>query len=983
MSSLHERAKELFLAALGEPPASRDAFLEGACRGDAALRREVESLLDFHQDGDRTGAEAPASGPGTETSKDLFATGEVFASRYRMVTRLGRGGMGDVWRADDLVLETPVALKFIRSASPEARVRILNEVRLARQITHPAVCRVFDVGEAEDHVFLSMELVRGEDLASLLRRVGRVPSEKVIEIARQLCGGLAAAHAQGVLHRDLKPANVLIDDNGLVRITDFGIAVTRKETGRHTLIGTPGYMAPEQLTLGTPLSDRTDVFALGVVLYELLTGQLPFEGSITGRPAPPSTLVDDVDRRLERVILEALSLDPAVRPASAAGMAEGLPSVGTRKKTERLVAASPGWSRLRIRRWLAGTALVALVVAGAVASLFFLSPGGRALTERDTIMLADFVNTTGEPMFDGALKVALAVALEQSPFLKVFPDERARDTLRLMKRSPDEPIARPIAREIAQREQLKALLAGSIASLGRNYVIALEAINAQTGDVMAREQVEAARKEEVLTALGNAASRLREKLGESLASIQKFDVPLPRATTPSLEALHAYSLALDDGRSNVRLASIPHLKRAIELDPDFALALARLSGIYTNTGQTGLAPELSRKAFDLRDRVSERERFLLSWRYYRDSTQEWDKALELALAWTAAYPREAFAFNSLGGAYVHLGQYEEAVEPFREALRLDPKFESLYPNLAGTLMALNRFAEAKSILQQAATQRIDFDSIHRIGYLVALAEGDSAAMARHLEASSGGTGATNAAFGWQARASAFAGRVADAHEQFRRGLQIALQGGFEEVAAGLIIHDAETHAVVGQCGEAQGEVSAALARSRDNFTLERASRVLAWCGAAVEMSELVSELARRFPTATLTHRVSLPIAAAALASRQGESMRALDLLDPLRPYDHASWSEYWPAYLRGLAHLRLKNGREALVQFQSILDRRGEVPDSPLYPLARLGLARAAALAGDLAKSRQEYEGFFALWNGADPSLRALQDARREYAQLR
>ena len=503
------------------------------------------------------------------------------------------------------------------------------------------------------------------------------------------------------------------------------------------LTGTPAYMAPEQRTPDSVLSERTDVYALGLVLYELLVGQAAFDRSGTGLPPRPSTLVPNVNPQLERVVMQALSPDPRDRPASALEIAASLPDIAGRPDAGLATAASAPPTRSNTRWWVGGTALAAIVAAVIVGSSFFVSPGARTLNERDTIVLADFENTTGEPVFDGALKVALAVALEQSPFLKVFPDDRARETLRLMRRSPDERVTRSMAREIARREQLKALLAGSIASLGRNYVLALEAINAETGDVMAREQAEAESKEQVLTSLGTATSRLREKLGESLASVQKFDVPLPRATTPSLDALHAYSLALYEGREVPRLEAIPHLKRAIELDPTFAMAQAQLSAVYANTGQTALAPAFSRKAFELRDRVSERERFFISWRYFRDAIQAWDKALELARSWTATYPREAFAFNSLGSALIRFGQFEQSVQPLREAIRLDPRFVPAYSNLAATLLALDRPAEARAVLQQVVDRQLDFIGARRLSYFLAFVQGDAKTMARELESSVG------------------------------------------------------------------------------------------------------------------------------------------------------------------------------------------------------------------------------------------------------
>jgi len=588
MSSLHERAGELLLAALSRPAAERDAFLVAACKGDEDLLREVGSLLMFH-DGEGA-AEVDAF-----TARVDFSAGDVFAGRYRMIARIGRGGMGDVWRADDLILEAPVALKLMHSASPSDRSRLLQEVRLARQITHPAVCRVFDVGETGETIFFSMEFVHGEDLAALLKRTGRLTSERVLEIARQLCAGLAAAHAQGVLHRDLKPANVLIDQEGRVRITDFGIAVTASDTEPHVMIGTLGYMAPEQLARDSAVSERTDLYALGVVLYELVTGQ-PYHMSRSEDPSARLSLrAPGINPQLERVILKAISHDPRDRPASALEVAVALPGIDMADSEGN--AEFPVRAYLRKPVWLASAVAVVAMVAAA-AAVAWIRRARTVLTDRDTIILAEFLNRTGDAVFDSTLKVALAVALEQSPFLKVFPDDRAREALLLMRRSPDEIITMPLARQIAQRQQLKALVAGSITGLGRHYVVDREALNAESGDVMAREQVEANSKEEVLTSLGAAASRLRRKLGESLDAIQRYDVPLPQATTP--------------------------------VDPNFALALAQLSGTYANTGQPALAPEWSRRAFALRDRVTEHERFFIAWRYYRDATQAWDTALELA-----------------------------------------------------------------------------------------------------------------------------------------------------------------------------------------------------------------------------------------------------------------------------------------------------------------------------------------------------------------
>ena len=971
MIPLHQRAKDLFLAALERPEAERAAFIAEASTGDGALRRELESLLAFH--GDTT------TGPAAEPEREPFEAGQVIAGRYRMVARLGRGGMGDVWRADDLILQMPVALKVIHAARPDARARILNEVRLARQITHAAVCRVFDVGEAEGGVvFYTMELVDGEDLASLLRHVGRVPPEKALAIARQLSTGLAAAHERGVLHRDLKPANVLVDGDGHVRITDFGIAILRLSHDVSMLTGTPGYMAPEQRRPGATLSERTDLYALGVVLYELVTGRHPFPQGSGAIPPRPSALVAGVDPRLDRVIMQALAADPADRPESAQAIADEL--AGTRSPAaESSSLPGPGVDRRRAWLFLGGAAAVVALLAGL--AVWFGRPFGGTLTERDTIVIADFENGTDEPVFDGALKVALAVALEQSPFIRVFPDDRARETLRLMQRPPDERITAEVAREIAQREQLKALLTGSIASLGRNYVLTIEAVNAGTGGVMAREQAEARSKEEVLTALGAATSRLRQKLGESLASIQRFDTPLPRATTASIDALHAYALALPDGRQVPQLEAIPHLKRAIELDPDFALAHAQLSGVYANTGQAALAPEYSRRAFELRDRVSERERFFISWRYYRDAVLDADRAIELARSWTETYTREAFAFNALGAALIRVGRFEESIGPLRESIRLDPRFTPAYSNLAGTLFALGRYSDARGILQQPAELGLEFNGVHRLSYLLAFVQGDRETMARELNASLG-VSETNAAYGWQAHTMAYAGRVDEAHALFRQGRQLALQGNFTEVAAQLAVEDAEVHAIAGQCGVARAEAADGLAESGDNEVLERASRVLALCGAAAQAQELLRTLAARFPEATLTRKIAIPITTAILALNQGRPERAVEVLEGVRPYDHAPSFGAWSRYLRGQAYLQLRDGAAAVAEFQSVIDRRGEAPVAMLHALSHAGLARAAALQGNVASARQHYETLFTVWRDAGDAVQPLRAARVEFASL-
>ncbi len=863
-------------------------------------------------------------------ASDSFEAGNIFAGRYRLVHRLRSSGVTDVWRADDLILQAPVALEVVHAAADDEQKReVLRQIRVVRTFTHPAVCRVFDAGESGGRVYCSLELVDGDNLRTVLRRSGRLPSEKVADIGRQLCRGLAALHAAG-LRTAIDPWGVLLDSSGSIRIGDLGLGTSANPAA--VSVAPAAATAPEE-GLRRPIPwTGSEACAVGALLYELLVGSSP-DGAKRGHSAPPrpSAVVSNVDARLERAIVDAIAEDPRQRPASATAMAAALTPPADSPREEWI-------------RWVAAAAGVAAVIGTLAALATWLLPTPvQSLTAQDTIVLADFANTTANPVFDGALKVALAVALEQSPFLRVYPDERARETLRLMQRDPGERITSDLAREIARRERLKALVAGSIAPGGGGFTLTLAAFEAGTGAVMAREQVESASEDDVLRALGAAATRLRSRLGESLASIERFDAPLPQATTASLEALHEYTLAHDRGQLVPRVESIPHLERAIVLDPDFAMAHAALSSVFRNTDRSTEAPQFSRRAFELRDRVSERERFFISWRYYLDAAQAWDKALELSSSWTSTYPREPFAFNSLGLASAAFGDHEQAVRAFLEAIRLDPGFVPPHGNLAGSLLALNRFAEARQRLSEANERRIAFITVRRMGYLLAFIENDRPAMVRELDLVRASSDASWALI-WEARASAFAQDRRAAHDLFQRGVAAAVGDGAREVAAQWTMEDAEVHAIVGECDAARSEVQAGLGLSRDNFTLERASRALALCGDREGVKSLTDDLRTRFPAATLTARVHLPVIAAVEALREGAPARVLALLDPVSPYDHAPAAEFWPAYLRGEAYLQLKDGPAAAAQFRTIVEHRGEAPTSPLYSLAGRQLAAAEAM---------------------------------------
>ncbi len=614
----------------------------------------------------------------------------------------------------------------------------------------------------------------------------------------------------------------------------------------------------------------------------------------------------------------------------------------------------------------------------AVAAFFYFKRS-PALTDKDTLLLADFTNTTGDAVFDGTLKQALAVHLGQSPFLNLFADERVRETLRLMNKSPDERVTPTIGREICQRQGLKAMLTGSIASLGRNYVIYLEAVNGQTGDVLAREQGEAEGKEQVLRTLGEAATRMREKLGESLSSIQKFDVPLSQATTSSLEALKAHSSFILLNRSGKFLEAIPLVKRAIELDPNFALAHVGLATAYTNSSQPGLAIEPAQKAFELRERVSEREKLWIMYRYYTAVTGEENKAFEVLELMKQTYPRETYQ-NDLGLRYLKIGQSEQALEPLTESIRKYPNTLLAYRNLAIVFTHLNRFEEAKAICEQALAQNKDSARTRGFLYIVALINRDSAAMQQQVDWASAKPG-EYAHLNWQADAAVFAGQWQKAREFTLRAVALAEQRDSKEVVGEIAASNVEGPAVLGKCQPSRAEISRALAFPRTPRSFLRIGMALALCGEATQANALIEDTVKQFPKNTLVNEMYLPLIRAALELHRGNRTQAIQILQAASRYESVSY--FYQNYLRGQAYLGERNGAAAASEFQTILDHRGWAPTSPLYPLAHLGLARAAMLQGDTAKARQSYQDFFALWKDADADLPVLIEAKKEYEKVK
>jgi eukaryotic-like serine/threonine-protein kinase len=967
----------------------------------------------------------PEAGPAAVEAGNLVGKK---VSHYRILQVLGGGGMGVVYKAEDLKLGRKVAIKFLPAelaSDSNAFERLEREARAASALEHPNICPIYELGEYEGQPFIVMQLLKGQTLQERIETAGQqktpLPTSEVLDLALQIVAGLQAAHMKGIIHRDVKPANIFVTNSGEVKILDFGLAKMAEQdpaqnqtaeqaapseasvasaptatfsnlrlTRTGTTVGTAYYMSPEQVR-GEKLDARTDVFSFGLVLYEMATGQQPFRGEseatiyeaiMNREPVPPAKVNREVPVKLEEIIQKALEKDRDLRYQSAAELQAELQDlkrdsesgpVGTSARKKRVQSGK------RLTRYVSATALMALALAG---GLYYRShQKSKRLTEKDTIVLADFSNTTGDPVFDGTLREGLSVQLEQSPFLSLISEEQILETLRMMERPANTQLTPEITREVCQRTSSAAALDGTIALLGARYTLILKAVNCVNGDLLASTEAQANDKSHVLDALGTAASEMRRRLGESLSTVQKYDTPLEQATTPSLEALQAYNLGLHTTNDAAALAIF---QRAVQLDPNFAMAYADLA--YSST-DTALAAGSARKAFELRAGLSEWEKLHIEEEYYRYATGDLMKAQRGAEVGAQTYPRDPDFHESLRVYASALGQYEAGLKESLEFLRL--RTTSLtYRNAAFAYLYLNRVGEAEAIAKDGHAKGLDSHLAQAL-YGIAFYRNDAPEMAQAASAA-GKVGGEDLLLALEADTAAYFGHLGKAREFLRQAADSAGRAGEKETVATYYAVSALREALFGNADRAGQQANLAKGRASGRDMDYGLALALAYAGDAGQAQALADDLGKRFPEDTVVQFNYLPTLRAKIALLHSAPQEAIVILGAASSYElglpalsYYNWPNLYPVYLRGEAYLAAHQGNEAASEFQKILDHRGIVLNEPIGALAHLGLAHAYALQGDTAKSRAAYQDFLTLWKDADPDIPILQQAKAEYANLK
>lgn len=993
---------------------------------------------------------------------------------YRITARLGDGGMGVVYKAEDTRLGRNVALKFLPddlARDPNALERFTREARAASALDHPNICTIYEIGEADGITFIAMQYLEG---ATLKQIIGTQPMslDQILDIGTQIADALDAAHAKGIIHRDIKPANIFVDSRNRVKLLDFGLAKqTRTDRGATivsgatvvsdatilndtdanltspgTSVGTVAYMSPEQ-ALGKPLDLRTDLFSFGVVLYQMSTGSAPFSGQTTAAifdailhrsPTAPVRLNPDMPVGLERIIDKLLEKDPEMRYQSAADVRSDLKRLRRETDSSRVVlaasddaggaavtsqtraagAAGSGSARIASaagssaaaqiesshsrttgsgatgaslqarmgwKLWATVGLVLVLICGGIVGYLDAHKP--PMLAEKDSVVIADFANTTGDPVFDGTLRQGLSVQLEQSPYLNILSDAQIAKTMSLMGHPPMEKLTDEMARQVCVRSNSHATIEGSISQVGKDFSLILKAVNCADGATLTSVDATAPDKDHVLKALNDLASDIRGKLGESLRSVKKFDAPLEAATTTSLDALKSYSMGREAlVKKGDNLAAATFFERAVSLDPNFAMAYASLGTVYSNSGSITKSHESIKKAYELRDRVSDRERFYITSHYEEFYTGNLEKAISIYDLWRETYPADSAAIllNS-GVIYQQLGQRDKALGSYKEAMKVQPDSQLVLGQLLGLYLTTMQLDEAQAILDKMFAQNQDNAQYHGILSQIAFLRDDPVALKRQFDWLASKPDVQITLFQGEANIAAYHGQFTKAQELLQR--TFAAAGGASADKGQLAGGQASVsirEVAIGETDAAKKLAQTALAAPEIAKSSEvTAAMTLAMTGDTTRAQSLHDDISKQFPEDTIFQDILLPSLQATIEYGRGDFAKAVDALQPVTQFELSSAANLDPAYLRGMAYLKLNKGAEAAAEFQKLIDHRGVVSTSVTGPLAHLGLARARVLQNDTAGARTEYQNFLALWKDADPDIPIFKQAQAEYAKLK